>query len=46
MIVESLRGGHQIFITATDLADLRHHGLELEGDTLQIIDAGKMHANG
>ena len=46
MIVESLRGGHQIFITATDLADLRHHGLELEGDTLQIIDAGKMQANG
>ncbi|MCF7826873.1 MAG: DNA replication and repair protein RecF [Candidatus Marinimicrobia bacterium] len=46
MIVESLRGGHQIFITATDLADLRHHGLEIEGDTLQIIDAGRMQANG
>ena len=46
MIVESLRGGHQIFITATDLADLRHHGLEVEGDTLQIIDAGKIQANG
>ncbi len=46
MIVESLRGGHQIFITATDLADLRHHGLELAGDTLQIIDAGQIQANG
>lgn len=46
MIVESLRGGHQIFITATDLADLRHHGLEVEGDTLQIIDAGKIQTNG
>lgn len=46
MIVESLRGDHQIFITATDLADLRHHGLELEGDTLQIIDAGKIQNHG
>ena len=46
MIVESLQGGHQIFITATDLADLRHHGLKLEGDTLQIIDAGKIQAIG
>jgi DNA replication and repair protein RecF len=46
MIVESLQGGHQIFITATDLADLRHHGLKLEGDTLQIIDAGKIQTNG
>jgi len=46
MIVESLRGGHQIFITATDLADLRHHGLELEGNTLQIIDAGKIQVHG
>ncbi|MBT3229174.1 MAG: DNA replication and repair protein RecF [Candidatus Marinimicrobia bacterium] len=46
MIVESLRSGHQIFITATDLADLRHHGLELEGDTLQIIDAGMIQAHG
>ncbi len=46
MIVESLSSGHQIFITATDLADLRHHGLELEGDTLQIIDAGKIQAHG
>ena len=46
MIVESLRGGHQIFITATDLADLRNHGLEIEGETLQIIDAGGIQANG
>ncbi len=46
MIVESLRGKHQIFITATDLADLRHHGLNVEGDTLQIIDAGKIQAHG
>ncbi len=46
MIVESLQGDHQIFITATDLADLRNHGLEIEGDTLQVIDAGKIQANG
>ena len=46
MIVESLQAGHQIFITATDLADLRHHGLKVEGDTLQIIDAGKIQING
>ena len=46
MIVDSLQGSHQIFITATDLADLRHHGLKLDGDHLQIIDAGKIQANG
>ncbi len=46
MIVESLHGGHQIFITSTDLADLRHHGLKVQGDTLQIIDAGKIQAHG
>ncbi len=46
MIVESLQGEHQIFITATDLADLRHHGLQVEGDTLQVIDAGKIQNNG
>jgi len=46
MIVESLQGGHQIFITATDLADLRNHGLKIEGDTLRVIDAGKIQANG
>jgi len=46
MIVESLEGEHQIFITATDLADLRNHGLKIEGDTLQVINAGKIQANG
>ena len=46
MIVESLRGEHQIFITATDLADLRNHGLEIEGETLLVIDAGKIQNNG
>lgn len=46
MIVESLKGEHQIFITATDLADLRNHGLEVEGDALQLIDAGMIQANG
>ncbi len=46
MIVESLRGDHQIFITATDLADLRHHGLTVEGDSLQVIDAGKIQDHG
>ncbi len=46
MIVESLQGDHQIFITATDLADLRNHGLNIEGDTLQIIDAGKIQVDG
>jgi DNA replication and repair protein RecF len=46
MIVESLKGDHQIFITATDLADLRNHGLEIEGDTLMIIDTGKIQNNG
>lgn len=46
MIVDSLKGAHQIFITATDLADLRNHGLQVEGDTLQVIDAGKIQAHG
>jgi len=45
MIVESLRGEHQIFITATDLADLRNHGLNIEGDSLQLIDAEGIQAN-
>lgn len=45
MIVESLRGEHQIFITATDLADLRNHGLNIDGDSLQIIDAGGIQGN-
>ena len=45
MIVESLQGDHQIFITATDLADLRNHGLKVEGDSLQVIDAGKIQEN-
>lgn len=45
MIVESLQGGHQIFITATDLADLRNHGLQVEGDSLRVIDAGKIQQN-
>ena len=45
MIVDSLQGGHQIFITATDLADLRNHGLKVEGESLQVIDAGKIQAN-
>ncbi len=38
-IVKSLRNGHQIFITATDLADLRTHGLEIEDGSIRIIDA-------
>jgi DNA replication and repair protein RecF len=46
MIVESLKGGHQIFITATDLADLRNHGLEVDGDRLEIINTEKIQANG
>lgn len=46
MIVESLQGGHQIFITATDMADLRNHGLKVEGNTLQVIDAGAIQAHG
>lgn len=45
MIVERLQGGHQIFITATDLADLRNHGLKVEGSSLQVIDAGKVQDN-
>ncbi len=46
MIVESLQGNHQIFITTTDMADLRNHGLKVEGDTLQVIDAGAIQAHG
>lgn len=46
MIVESLKGGHQIFITATDLADLRHHGMVMDDDSIKIIDAKDIHANG
>jgi DNA replication and repair protein RecF len=46
MIVESLKGGHQIFITATDLADLRNHGLEVDGERLEIINAEGIQANG
>ena len=46
MIVESLKGGHQIFITATDMADLRNHGLEIANDQLRIINAGEIQANG
>jgi len=46
MIVESLKGGHQIFITATDLADLRNHGLQVDGDKLEIINAERIQANG
>lgn len=45
MIVESLKGNHQIFITATDLADLRNHGLTIEDDSLLVIDAGKIQEN-
>lgn len=45
MIVESLKGDHQIFITATDLADLRNHGLTTEDDSLLVIDAGKIQTN-
>jgi len=45
MIVDSLKGEHQIFITATDLSDLRNHGLDIEGDALQIIDAGSIQAH-
>lgn len=46
MIVESLKGDHQIFITTTDLADLRNHGLQVDDDTLRIIDAQGIQAHG
>ncbi len=41
-IVTSLRGSHQIFITATDLADLRTHGMQVEEGNIRIIDAGDL----
>jgi len=41
-IIRSLQQGYQIFITSTDLADLRRHGLSLESDQLTIFDAGKL----
>jgi len=46
MIVDSLKGDHQIFITTTDLADLRNHGLTVEGEHLQVIPAGDLIAHG
>jgi DNA replication and repair protein RecF len=46
MIVESLRGDHQIFITTTDLADLRNHGLSIDGEQLKLIHAGGEVAHG
>jgi DNA replication and repair protein RecF len=45
-IVQSLQGAHQIFITATDLADLRTHGLEIDGGTIQVINAGEVMNHG
>lgn len=41
-IIESLQQGYQIFITSTDLADLRRHGLTLDSDQITIFDAGKL----
>ena len=41
-IIESLQQGLQIFITSTDLADLRRHGLTLDTDQITIFDAGKI----
>lgn len=44
-IVESLQGAHQIFITATDLSDLRTHGLEIDNGSIKVFDAGKVMEN-
>ncbi len=41
-IMQSLDPGYQIFITSTDLADLRRHGLTLESDKLTVFDTGKL----
>ena len=42
-IIQSLQQGYQIFITSTDLADLRRHGMTMDSDQLTIFDAGKLH---
>lgn len=41
-IIQSLPDGYQIFITSTDLADLRQHGMALESEKLTIFDTGKL----
>lgn len=41
-IIQSLQEGYQIFITSTDLADLRRHGLVLDSEKLTIFDTGKL----
>ena len=46
VIARHYEKGHQIFITATDLADLRTHGLKMEGDHLQVFDAGELKIHG
>ncbi|MCF7797011.1 MAG: DNA replication and repair protein RecF [Lentisphaeria bacterium] len=41
-IIQSLPEGYQIFITSTDLADLRQHGMTLESEKLTVFDTGKL----
>ncbi|MCF7800691.1 MAG: DNA replication and repair protein RecF [Candidatus Marinimicrobia bacterium] len=41
-IIQSLPEGYQVFITSTDLADLRRHGLEIESENLTVFDTGKL----
>jgi len=43
-IIDALDERGQILITSTDLSDVRHHGIDIDGDSIQVLDISKVQA--
>lgn len=43
-IIDALDERGQILITSTDLSDVRHHGIDIDGDLIQVLDITKVTA--
>lgn len=42
-IIEVLGDRGQILITSTDLSDVRYHGIEIDGEDIQVLDVARVH---
>ncbi|MBD3274416.1 MAG: DNA replication and repair protein RecF [Candidatus Marinimicrobia bacterium] len=45
-ILDAIDARGQILITSTDLSDIRHHGIDLEGQDIKVFDMSEINANG
>ena len=45
-ILDAIDARGQILITSTDLSDIRHHGIDLDGQDIKVFDMSEINADG